>query len=171
MKAIKLITFLLSIIVLISCSKPSSSFVFDKVEHYKDSENKSLYETVYQKRFENLTILEKRYIAIIETEVPEKISDTSFIADLERLHFKKSIIKTNRFDELREIFNPKACSEHKKSACTPIYRDIYIFKNKSKVVAIGKVCFECQIVYFIDSTSKWERFGECTEYENLKLIK
>lgn len=72
MKAIKLITFLLSIIVLISCSKPSSSFVFDKVEHYKDSENKSLYETVYQKRFENLTILEKRYIAIIETEVPEK---------------------------------------------------------------------------------------------------
>lgn len=171
MKAIKLITFLLSIIVLTSCSKPNSSFAFDKVEHYKDSGNNSLYETVYQKTFENFTILEKRYLEIIEKELPQKISDTSFIADLERLHFKKSIIKSNRFDELREIFNPKACSEYKKSACAPIYRDIYIFKNKSKVVAIAKVCFECQIVYFIDSNSKWERFGECTEYENLKWIK
>lgn len=171
MKAIKLITFLLSIIVLTSCSKPNSSFIFDKVEHYKDSGNNSLYETVYQKTFENFTILEKKYLEIIEKELPQKISDTSFIADLERLHFKKSIIKSNRFDELREIFNPNACSEYKKSACAPIYRDIYIFKNKSKVVAIAKVCFECQIVYFIDSKSKWERFGECTEYENLKLIK
>lgn len=171
MKAIKLITFLLSIIVLTSCSKPNSSFIFDKVEHYKDSGNNSLYETVYQKTFENFTILEKKYLEIIEKELPQKISDTSFIADLERLHFKKSIIKSNRFDELREIFNPKACSEYKKSACAPIYRDIYIFKNKSKVVAIAKVCFECQIVYFIDSNSKWERFGECSEYENLKLIK
>lgn len=171
MKAIKLITFLLSIIVLTSCSKPNSSFIFDKVEHYKDSGNNSLYETVYQKTFENFTILEKRYLEIIEKELPQKISDTSFIADLERLNFKKNIIKSNRFDELREIFNPNACSEYQKSACAPIYRDIYIFKNKSKVVAIAKVCFECQIVYFIDSNSKWERFGECTEYENLKLIK
>lgn len=171
MKAIKLITFLLSFIVLISCSKPNSSFIFDKVEHYKESEDNSIYETMYQKRFKNLTILEKRYLEINEKELPQKISDTSFIADLERLNFKKTIIKSNRFDELREIFNPNACSEYQKSACAPIYRDIYIFKNKSKVVAIAKVCFECQIVYFIDSTSKWERFGECTEYENLKSIK
>ena len=154
-----------------NCNKPKVAFNFDRVEHYSLPENDSLYETIYQKRFENLTALENEYMEMRNNENPSKINDTIIVSHLEKINFKKTIISPKKYEDLSEIFNPSPCTPFANNACAPIFRDIYIFKNHSKIVGIAKVCFECEILYFVDSKSNWEKFGDCVDFDDLKSIK
>jgi len=43
------------------------------------------------------------------------------------------------------ICKNKKSSDESFSECMPIFRDILIFKNKSKIVGINKICFECDV--------------------------
>ncbi|MDP2162371.1 MAG: hypothetical protein Q8K02_17960 [Flavobacterium sp.] len=43
------------------------------------------------------------------------------------------------------ICKTKKTSDIYFSECMPVFRDILVFRNKSKIVGINKICFECNI--------------------------
>lgn len=43
------------------------------------------------------------------------------------------------------ICKTKKTSDEYFSECMPIFRDILVFRNKSKIVGINKICFECNV--------------------------
>lgn len=164
---IKAITFIL-IFFAFSCSKTKALPNFNKVEHYSLPKNDTLNERIYQKGYENLTVIEKEYLEMRDSENLNTLNDSLKYRKLEKINFRKKIISSNKFDDLQDIFYSDNCSPYSQNACAPIYRDIYIFKNNSDVVAIAKVCFECEILYYVDSKSKWYKYGDCFEFDKLK---
>jgi len=159
--------------ILSGCSKSEFpiSFKFDKVEYYSLQEHDSMFEKIYQKRYKNLTLPEKQYLELREHEIPTNINDTLKLLSLEKISFQKTLLPSESYAKLREIFNSDNCSPFIQNACAPDYKDMYIFKNKSKIVAVAKVCFQCEILYFVDRKSKWQKFGDCVNFEKLKKIK
>ena len=173
MKTTEYIALLFFTIILCGCSKSKSpiSFEFDKVERYSLLEKDSTFENINQKRYENLTLPEKLYLELREYEIPTNINDTLKLLNLEKISFQKTLLSLESHDKLREILNSDSCSPFIHNACAPDYKDIYIFKNKSKIVAVAKVCFQCEILYFVDYKTKWQKFGDCVDFETLKKIK
>ena len=167
---LKAITFIL-IIFVFGCSKTKALPDFNKVEYYSLPEKDTLFERIYEKRYQNLTALEKEYLEIRDSDNPSSLIDSLKFSKLEKINFRKKTISSNKFDDLQDIFYSETCSPFTQKACAPIYRDIYIFKNNSTVVAIAKVCFECEILYYVDSKSKWQKSGDCVEFDKLREIK
>jgi hypothetical protein len=160
---------------IISCNnvkenKQLSQFTFDEVEHYSTGKKDSTISNINEKKYENLTDDERSYLDILEKEIPKNLTDKTFVTNLEKLNFKKRTINDSKNEELKKIFSEEFCNELAENACTPMYRDIYIFKKNNKITGIAKVCFECQIVYFVSNKYKWQRFGECDNFKKLKNI-
>ena len=108
---------------------------------------------------------------ILDNNLPAKNSDTTFILELQNLNFKKVTAEKLNINKYREIFSSEFCNEIQENACAPIYRDIYVFRNKNKIVGIAKICFECQIVDFTSEKYNWQRYGECESLKKLENMK
>lgn len=174
MKLFKYIS-LIHLFLIISCTpikenKRFNQFEFDEVEHYSTGKKDRIISIINEKEYTNLTSDEKLYLNILEKDIPTNFTDTTFVPNLEKLNFKKRLLDHSQNEKLKEIFSEEFCNEYAENACAPMYRDIYIFKKKGIVTAIAKVCFECDIVYFISAKNKWQRFSECDELNMLEKI-
>jgi hypothetical protein len=54
--------------------------------------------------------------------------------------------------------------------CSPVYRDILIFKKDKKITGIAQICFSCDQFYFVGNVIKSEGFGQYEELRKLKKV-
>lgn len=84
--------------------------------------------------------------------------------------YSKSKIDSAKFDEINEIFREKKHEEVYGHACIYVYRDILLFKKKSKVIGIAKLCFDCDASVIIGTKVNTNEFGMNGDYEKLRKI-
>jgi hypothetical protein len=138
-------------------------FDFDEVIHYKT-------EITEEELFNDKNKIDKVKKGIILEKIPNSIMDTTFIAQLEQIGFKKTKISPSRFEELNDIFSFKINFSSESSACLYIYRDIIVFKKKSKIVGISKICFDCNASEVFGANYNTNSFGQNGDYEKLNLL-
>ena len=81
---------------------------------------------------------------LLLNDIPEAITDTSFIQKLEKIGFEKQLIKeAKKVNAINQIYREKSNGQLIAMACIAIYRDILIFKKKAKIVGMSKVCLDC----------------------------
>jgi hypothetical protein len=143
-------------------------FDFDEIIHYKNeiesSETRKLY-------FGQKTKLDSlKYEIIINKKIPKTINDTAFINQLEQIGFLKNTVDKRKFEEINTIFKEKKHKEVYGFACDYIFRDILVFKRKSKTIGIAKICFECNENHIVGTEANIEEFGMDGDYEKLEKI-
>lgn len=159
---------LILLIFLFSCEKKKPFFVFDEVLHYSISLEESF------KCFEKRNFNEKYNFLNNAMEIysPETLNDTIFIQNLDKYFPKKNKIDKNKLAKLSDIFSETNVESKVETACEPIFRDVFVFKNNNSIVGISKICFSCMKEYTIGSRTSTTNFGSCNEYERLeKLVK
>jgi hypothetical protein len=176
LKSLKIFLAFCVLITNINCKNKNSEkklelFNFDKVEHYSTENESSISSSIDKKHYENLNESEKKYLKILENNLPAKNRDTTFVSELQNLNFKKVTSEKSNIKKYKEIFSSEFCNEMQENACAPIYRDIYVFRNNNKIVGIAKICFECQIIDFTSEKYNWQRFGECESLKELENMK
>ena len=152
-----------------SCnSKGEKYFEFDEIEYYKNDIEEDqigeLYDNQKKSTFDSLKM------GVILGEIPNSISNTEFIQNLKSYGYTKSKIDSTKFNKIDEIFTEKNHSELYANACIYIYRDILVFKKKSKVVGIAKICFDCDANVIVGTKANTEEFGMSGDYEKLRKI-
>ena len=143
-------------------------FEYDEIEHYKSEIEEDQIGELYDNQ--KKSIKDSLKMGIILGKIPKSITDTSFINNLETFGYTKSKIDEKKFNEIDEIFTEKKHSESYATACIYIYRDILIFKKKSKIIGIAKICFGCDANIIVGTKSNTEEFGMSGDYEKLSKI-
>jgi hypothetical protein len=143
-------------------------FEYDEIEFYNTDFQEDKIDELYdnqEKSFQDSLKME-----VILGGTPKSILDLSFIDYLKKIGFKKSKINSNQFKAIDKIFTEKKHAEYYEFACIPIFRDVLIFKNKSKVVGIAKICFTCNNSVIVGTNANTEEFGMSGDYEKLSEI-
>ncbi|NNT73251.1 hypothetical protein HKT18_13585 [Flavobacterium sp. IMCC34852] len=109
-------------------------------------------------------------MGVILNDIPKSISDTTFIKKLEKLGYLKTKIDSEKFDEINQIFTQKEHEEIYALACVYVYRDIMIFRRKSKIVGIAKICFECSSSQIHGTKANKDGFGMSGDFDKLYKI-
>ena len=143
-------------------------FEYDEIEYYKSEIEEDQIGELYDNQKKSLK--DSLKMGIILGEIPKSILDTNFIDDLKSFGYSKSNIKPKKIDKINEIFTEKKHSEMYETACLYIYRDILIFKKKSKIIGIAKMCFGCDASVIVGTKSNTDEFGMSGDYEKLKEI-
>jgi hypothetical protein len=144
-------------------------FDFDQVEHYylnisKDKAyNPDSIDTQTEKQKKKLDL-------VTNLASPKTLSDSSEYKELDKLDFTKSEIPSNKFDAVNDIFCERKHESPQYSACSPIYRDILVFKKNSKIVGLAKICFTCDQHVIVGTGNNTEEFGQSGDYDKLKEI-
>ncbi len=169
---------ILTFLSLFGCSKsesnkinlktPEKFYNCETIEHYffevsdKDA---------YLFRRQNKTADEKKFNGILTGYYPKNMDVKNLENDLVKLNFKKTILSKKDKSIADEIFSKKDSVKTEFSSCTPIYRDILLFKNQDSIVGIAKICFGCGVSSFLGADySKTEGFGLQSDLEKLKKI-
>ncbi len=143
-------------------------FEYDEIEYYQNEIKEDQIGELYDNQKKSLK--DSLKIEVILGETPKSISDTNFIDDLKSFGYTKSNIKSKKIEKINEFFSVKNHSESYITACIYVYRDILIFKRKSKVIGIAKICFSCNSKIIVGTKSITEKFGINGDYELLKEI-
>ncbi|WP_284653543.1 hypothetical protein [Flavobacterium terrisoli] len=143
-------------------------FNYDELIHYKSEieENKlrGVDENKHKSELDSL-----KYNVILR-DIPKSIKDTGFINKLEKLGYSKTEVGKEKFEEINKIFVEKKHKEIIGYACDYVYRDILIFKHKSKTIGIAKLCFGCNGNQIVGTKANTEEFGMDGDYEKLAKI-
>lgn len=102
--------------------------------------------------------------------LPRTIKDSSFIERLPKIDFIRNSISKEKFVKIDSIFIEKTVGESRAFACVHIYRDIFIFRKKNKVIGVAKVCFHCMGNEIIGTNANTENFGQDGDYEKLEKL-
>jgi len=143
-------------------------FEYDEIEYYKSEIREDQIGELYDNQEKSLK--DSLKMGIILGKIPISISDTNFINQLKSFGYTKSKIDSKKFDKINEVFTEKKHSVYYETACIYIYRDILIFKRKSKIIGIAKICFGCDDSIIIGTKSNTEEFGMSGDYEKLRKI-
>lgn len=161
--------FLLFTIILLSCnSKGKKYFEYDEIEYYKSEIEEDQIGVLYDNQKKSK--IDSLKMGVILGEIPNSISNTEFIENLKSFGYIKSKIDPTKFNKIDEIFTEKSHSELYANACIYIYRDILVFKKKSKVIGIAKICFGCDANVIVGTKANTEEFGMSGDYEKLRKI-
>ena len=137
-----------TLFVVLSCKRdivnndPFSSKVYDEIVFYRiyeKTENSLWNETlnpIDKKTIENL-VLKNDYI---------HLKDSTIISQLDK-YFKSFLVDENSYSRITDVFEKAGFPINKASFsmtfCAPVYRDVLVFKNNSKIVGFAKICFSC----------------------------
>lgn len=143
-------------------------FSFDNVEHYYlDISEEKVWEIEER---ENKTDQEQKQLDLLIQDIPDKLSDTTILKDIEKIGFIKTEIPTDKFELLNRIFCERKHKEAYATACIAVYRDILVFKNENKIIGTTKVCFECDQSIITGTTLDTGEFGQSGDYGKLYKI-
>jgi hypothetical protein len=163
---------LLLILIFLSCNSKKENnekyFEYDEIEYYKSEIEEEQMGELYGNK--KLSVEDSIKKGVILGEIPQSITDTNFINNLESYGYKKSKIDSIKFDKINEVFIEKINSDYYETACVYIFRDILIFKRKSKIVGIAKICFGCDANVIVGTNSNTIGFGMNEDYEKLRKI-
>ena len=79
---------------------------------------------------------------------------------LKVLGLKKKHINKESFQKLASIYSSYGDNVRESNKCTPVYRDIIIFKKDDTPIGISRVCFQCQKDDFIGSLITGNTLGQ-----------
>ncbi|MDP2385551.1 MAG: hypothetical protein Q8M29_04215 [Bacteroidota bacterium] len=134
-------------------------FEFDEIVHYN-----------IEIEQEQLSKKNRRLGEILMQNVPDSISDTLFLKELDTLSFQMKTLNPDLYDDIGDLFRVKENADSIFAACIPMYRDILVFKKSHKVVGIAKVCFECDLNHIVGAKYNSELFGQNGDYEKLQKL-
>ena len=143
-------------------------FEYDEIEYYQSEIEEDQIDELYDNQEKSKK--DSLKMGIILGEIPKSINDTKFIDNLKSFGYTKSKIEENKFNKIDEVFTEKKHSEAYQTACIYIYRDILIFKKKSKIIGIAKICFGCDANVIVGTKANTEEFGMSGDYEKLREI-
>jgi hypothetical protein len=104
-------------------------------------------------------------------DVHDKLSDTTLLKELGELGFLKTEVMGNKFVQINEIFCERYHSKIESKTCSPVYRDILIFKKNNRIVGTAKICFVCSRSVIAGTLQNTDAFGQSGDYERLyKLL-
>ena len=106
---------------------------------------------------ENNTELEE---ILTENHISDFYKTFEFI---ENNYTDKELINSELYPKINEIYKNDISFEDSK--CIPIYRDILVFKKNDSIVAISKICFDCEMQYTLKSNQ------EIIEIDNENILK
>jgi hypothetical protein len=143
-------------------------FDYDEIVHYKNEiEEEKIGDLVDNQKKSKIDSLK---MGIILGRIPTKITGEDFLKQLESIGYVKNTVDPKKFEKIDEIFIEKKHEFVVASACVYVYRDILIFKKKSKVVGIAKICFGCGDSIIIGTKSNTEEFGQSGDYWHLEKL-
>jgi len=143
-------------------------FDYDAIDHYHinmDENSIMALDTI-----PNRSKKDQLKLDILINKTPKNINDTEFIKSLEKIGFKKSVIKNQNLKKINDIFIEKTVSENIEYACVPIYRDILIFKKQKAIIGMAKICFDCHQKHIVGTNANTENFGQDGDYPKLLQI-
>jgi hypothetical protein len=130
-----------------------ANFEFDEAIHYSLTDDKT--EKV---PFDD---------SLVYGDFPNDISDTLFIAVLEKKGFVKKQIDKSRNEQLKSILTSDFGITIGTKKCEVVYRDIIILKTNNKITGIAKICFGCGEHHFIGRNFNEYNFDNYKELEKL----
>jgi hypothetical protein len=143
-------------------------FDYDAIDHYHISIDENA--VMILDSSQNRSKKDQLKLDILINKTPKDINDMEFIKSLEKIGFKKSVIKTQNLKKINEIFIEKTVSENIEYACVPIYRDILIFKKQKAIIGIAKICFDCHQKHIVGTNANTENFGQDGDYPKLLQV-
>jgi hypothetical protein len=138
-------------------------FDFDEVIHYKS-------EIKEEELFDYKNKTDKLKKSVILEDTPNSIKDTIFIDKLETFGYKKTVLNKSKFDAINNLFSFKIFLKSSSSGCIYVYRDILIFKKKSRIVGMAKICFDCDANKIYGTNYKTDNFGQGGDYDRLQIL-
>ena len=144
-------------------------FVYDEVIHYHSNiQNKDI---LGLNRKENKSFNDSILKGIVSGYIPRNINDTTFLNHISKLGFKHKKVSPLKFKSLNGIFMKKGKPDEIYTvACEYAFRNVIVFKNKSKIVGITKICFDCEQHQTVGSRENTNYFGMDGDYKRLKHI-
>jgi hypothetical protein len=164
---------LLSLMLFISCKSDKEAwldqgyyFYFDELDHYRiEIESEEIMDLAFdQKKTTHDSLL---FSILMVGKTPTSVTDTGFLADLEGLGYVKSKVPDSDFAAINEIFREKEYTDVWYAMCMPEFRDILVFKEKSKTVGIAKLCFGCRYQDMVGTIADRDSFGMDDDYDKL----
>lgn len=143
-------------------------FDFDEVEYY--SINIEEHKVYNLSDIENKTDNESKLLSMLEDDTFSSISDSTFISYLEEIGYLKNKISDADFISFNKIFCNRTHDKALYAACTPIYRDILIFKNQNKIIGMAKICFDCGQFNIVGTKENVSDFGQSGDFEKLNQL-
>ena len=130
-----------------------ANFEFDQAIHY----------SLTDKKTEKIPFDD----SLVFGNFPYVISDTLFIAKLEKKGFEKKQIDKSRNEQLKSILTSNFGITMGIKKCETVYRDIIVLKTNKKITAIAKICFGCGKHQFLGND-----FYECNfdKYDDLEKL-
>lgn len=138
---------------------------YDKVEHYYyDISEDEIWKA--EEKGEK-TFKERRQLELLIQNIPEKLSDTAILKNIDKIGFVKKDLAKSKFAQLDEIFCERKHEDGIAMACIAIYRDILVFKKANKIVGTAKICFECGKNIITGTAQNTDEFGQSGDYDKL----
>lgn len=116
-------------------------FIFDSIIHYSTVISEDTLWGI--ERIRDKTADQRRLIEVVLYEQITSLSDTLFLKHLPNLGYSKQLVSFEKCSELRKILQIQNMRDEGSTICVPIYRDILVFRYKSKNTGILKLCFDC----------------------------
>lgn len=143
-------------------------FDYDEIDYYSNDLDEEKIGELYDNQLKSK--IDSIKMGVILGNIPNNITDLSFIEKLDKLGYKKSNVDKSKFKDIDKIFVEKTEQENVARACINVYRDILIFKKNSNVVGTAKICFGCYANQINGTNSNTENFGQNGDYEKLATI-
>lgn len=143
-------------------------FDFDELVHYRIEIDEN--DLIEKTEDPNITPEEQLQIELIIMDAPNSVDDTSFVAELENIGFRKTQVDKSIFGKINEIFKEKEVDESIVNSCLAVYRDILIFKKKNKIIGMAKICFSCNQNRIYGTSANTINFGQEGDYGMLDRI-
>ncbi|RZJ72623.1 MAG: hypothetical protein EOO45_10790 [Flavobacterium sp.] len=162
----KIIRVIFLLLIIVSCEKENEYFfTFDEVVRYNVDRNLSDNLIVKKDQTEKDSITKNIIIGWHRTNTLSQ-----FVKDLDKSHYTSSTVDTIHNSKLREIFKAGDTPNELQTTCEPMYRNVFVFRNKGKITGVAQICLDCGKSNFIGTKSKTENFGGNNEFDNLKQL-
>lgn len=143
-------------------------FDSDKIVHYYlDLSEDNFFKLI---RKEKKTEKEKELINMYIHSFPDSIPKENFEKVLLSHDYKKSNLSIKDEKNIEKVFSEKDSLKNDACACIAEYKDIFIFKKKTKTVGIAKICFKNARFQIIGSKIDTQGFGLINELDKLESI-
>ena len=142
-------------------------FDYDEIDYYFNDSFKEAEMVDLIGRKSELDSLKK---GILLGNIPKGISDLSFINNLEKIGYKKSLVDNSKFGDIDKIFVEKSVKENIATSCEYIYRDILIFKLNKNIIGTAKICFGCMANEITGTNANTDNFGQDGDYRRLRNL-
>ncbi|MBD3905661.1 hypothetical protein NAL32_14535 [Chryseobacterium sp. Ch-15] len=141
-------------------------FDYNELDHYYIDTSDSTVLSLYNSQDKSKT--DKIRYEVIVGETPNNITDQEFLKFIKKIGYSKNEVDSTKFKALNKIFVEKPEEDMEARACSPVYRDILIFKKDKKVNGIVKICFNCHQYRIFGTNANTQNFGSNTDYFQLK---